>query len=70
MKYWRGLFGDDPRSKLEVRGYRDASVSTRATWQAAVQAERDTRAKTRDVDNGLRRALQVAFDGSADALAL
>jgi Uncharacterized protein conserved in bacteria (DUF2272) len=34
MKYWRGLFGDDPRSKLEVRGYRDASVSTLDTQEA------------------------------------
>jgi hypothetical protein len=36
MKYWRGLFGDDPTSKLEVRGYRDASTSTQDTQDAAL----------------------------------
>jgi hypothetical protein len=35
IKYWRGLFGDDPTSKLEVRGYRDASVSTQDAQEAA-----------------------------------
>ena len=36
MKYWRGLFGDDPTNKLEVRGYRDASASTQDTQEAAL----------------------------------
>jgi Uncharacterized protein conserved in bacteria (DUF2272) len=36
MKYWRELFGDDPASKLEVRGYRDASISTQDTQEAAL----------------------------------
>jgi hypothetical protein len=36
IKYWRGLFGDDPTSKLEVRGYRDASASTQDTQEAAL----------------------------------
>jgi Uncharacterized protein conserved in bacteria (DUF2272) len=34
LKYWRALFGDDPTSKLEVRGYRDASASTQDTQEA------------------------------------
>jgi hypothetical protein len=34
MKYWRELFQEDPASKLEVRGYRDASVSTKDTQEA------------------------------------
>ena len=34
MKYWRALFGDDAPSKLEVRGYRDASTSTQDTQEA------------------------------------
>jgi hypothetical protein len=29
MKYWRALYGDAAADKLEVRGYRDASASTR-----------------------------------------
>ena len=36
MKYWRGLFGDDPANKLEVRGYSDASASTQDTQEAAL----------------------------------
>lgn len=28
MKYWRSMFGNDPASKLEVRGYGDASTLT------------------------------------------
>jgi Uncharacterized protein conserved in bacteria (DUF2272) len=35
MKYWRALFGDDDAtSKLEVRGYRDASTATQETQEA------------------------------------
>jgi hypothetical protein len=36
MKYWQALFGDDTNSKLEVRGYRDASTSTQDTQVAAL----------------------------------
>src|SRR6266853_6107844 len=36
MKYWRVLVDDDPTSKLEVRGYRDASTSTQDTQEAAL----------------------------------
>ena len=36
MKYWRVLFDGDPTSKLEVRGYRDASASTQDTQEAAL----------------------------------
>jgi hypothetical protein len=36
MKYWRELFGDDPTSKLEVRGYRNASASTQDTEEAVL----------------------------------
>ncbi|MGA2126642.1 MAG: DUF2272 domain-containing protein [Xanthobacteraceae bacterium] len=36
MKYWRGVFGDDPTSKLEVRGYRDGSTSTQDTEEAVL----------------------------------
>jgi hypothetical protein len=36
MKYWRTLFGDDAASKLEVRGYNDASTSTQASEGATV----------------------------------
>jgi hypothetical protein len=35
-EYWRALFGDDFASKLEVRGYRDASSSTQDTQDAAL----------------------------------
>jgi hypothetical protein len=48
---------------------RDAAVSSRATWRAAVQAEHDQRAKTQVQVSGLRQALQVAFAGSIDNLA-
>ncbi len=42
--------------------------SIRATWQSAVKADRDERAKTKTFVSGLRQALKVAFDGSIDAL--
>jgi hypothetical protein len=47
---------------------RNAAISSRATWRAAVQAERDQRVKTQTQVAGLRRALQVAFAGSIDGL--
>jgi hypothetical protein len=43
--------------------------STRATWQNAVQAERDQRAKTKPLVSGLKQAIQVMFAGSIDSLA-
>jgi hypothetical protein len=46
-----------------------ATVSTRATWQTTVQADRDERAKTKGFVSGLRQAVQVAFVGSIDTLA-
>ena len=36
MKYWQSLFGSDAATKLEVRGYRDASTSTQAAQGAAL----------------------------------
>jgi hypothetical protein len=47
----------------------NAAQSTRATWQTAVKADKDERAKTKSFTSGLRQALHVAFDGSIDALA-
>jgi hypothetical protein len=46
-----------------------AAQSTRATWQNAVKADLDERAKTKTFMSGLRKALHVAFDGSIDTLA-
>src|SRR5260370_19140161 len=46
-----------------------AAESTRATWQTAVKADRDERAKTKTFVSGLRQALLVAFAGSIDARA-
>ena len=36
MKYWRSLYGNDAPSKLEVRGYTDASTLTQETQAATV----------------------------------
>jgi hypothetical protein len=47
----------------------NAAVSTRATWQTAVKADHDERAKTKTFVSGLRQAIQVAFAGSIDVLA-
>ena len=47
----------------------NAALSTRATWQSAVKADIDERAKTKTFVSGLRQALLVAFAGSIDALA-
>jgi hypothetical protein len=44
-------------------------VSSRATWQTDVKADRDKRAQTKAFVSGLRQALQVAFAGSIDTLA-
>jgi hypothetical protein len=47
----------------------NAALSTRATWQSAVKADLDERAKTKTYVSGLRQALQLAFAGSIDGLA-
>jgi hypothetical protein len=47
----------------------NAAVSTKASWQSALQADYDERAKTKTIVSGLRQALHVAFDGSLDVLA-
>jgi hypothetical protein len=47
----------------------NAALTTRATWQSAVQADRDERTKTKTFVSGLRQALQVAFAGAIDQLA-
>jgi hypothetical protein len=46
----------------------NAVTSTRATWQAAVQADRDRQAQTQAFVSGLRQVLQVAFAGQIEAL--
>ncbi len=46
-----------------------AAQSTRATWLAAVQADRDDRDKTKTFVSGLKQALLVAFAGQIDTLA-
>jgi hypothetical protein len=45
----------------------NAAQSTRGTWQNAVKADKDERAKTKTLD-GVRQALLVALSGSIDAL--
>jgi hypothetical protein len=57
-------------AKLQTR-IDDATtvVTTRATWQAAVKAEKDGRVGTRTFVSGLKQALLVAFAGQVDALA-
>jgi hypothetical protein len=46
-----------------------AASSARATWLAAVQADRAERDKTKTFVSGLRQALLVAFVGQVDTLA-
>jgi hypothetical protein len=61
---------DDILAILQARlAAAGAAESTRATWQTAVKADRDERAKTKTFVSGLRQALLVAFTGSIDALA-
>jgi len=47
----------------------NAAQSTRATWQNAVKADKDERAKTKTLVDGVRQALLVALSASIDALA-
>jgi hypothetical protein len=44
-------------------------LSTRATWQTAVQADRDVRDKTKTTVSGLKQGLLVALAGHLDTLA-
>jgi hypothetical protein len=46
-----------------------AVLSTRATWQATVQADRAERDKTKAFVSGLKQSLLVAFSGRIDTLA-
>jgi hypothetical protein len=46
-----------------------STQSSRATWENAVKAERDERAKTKPLVSGLKQAIQVMFAGSIDSLA-
>ena len=43
--------------------------STRATWQAAILADKNERAKTKSLVSGVRQALEVMFAGSVETLA-
>jgi len=47
----------------------DIVDEARATWQTAVKANRDQRAKTSSLISGVRQTLQVMFAGSIDTLA-
>jgi hypothetical protein len=47
----------------------NAALSTRATWQTAVQADQTERDKTKTFVSGLKQALLVAFAGQIDTLA-
>jgi hypothetical protein len=47
----------------------NAAVAARATWQAAVSAARDERAKSSALLQKVRQALHLAFDGNGEALA-
>lgn len=50
MKYWRALFGNDAPSKLEVRGYQDASTAEKDS-QAAALIRSSAAHLMRDVDS-------------------
>jgi hypothetical protein len=47
----------------------NAALLTRATWQAAVAADKAERQKTKTIVSGVKQALMVAFAGQIDALA-
>jgi hypothetical protein len=65
MKYWRGLYGDNPGDKLEVRGYHDASILKDETQTAALlrtSAARLLQAAEAESDPATREVLrEVAF---------
>jgi hypothetical protein len=46
----------------------NSATNVHATWQAAVQADREERTKTKPFVSGLRQALKVAFAGSVEEL--
>jgi hypothetical protein len=54
--------------QTRLAAYRTVQTAAPA-WHAAVQAEKDQRARTRAFVSGFRQALLVAFEGSIDALA-
>jgi hypothetical protein len=63
MKYWQALYGNDAASKLEARGYRDASTSTEATQGAAMlrsSAARLLHAAESETDPAVREILREA----------
>lgn len=47
----------------------DTTRSTRATWRAAVQADRERLARAKAFVSGLKQATRVAFAGSIETLA-
>jgi hypothetical protein len=47
----------------------NTTLSTRATWQSAVVADKGERTKTKTVVSGIRQAIQLMFAGSVDTLA-
>jgi hypothetical protein len=47
----------------------NTTLSTRATWQSAVLADKGERTKTNTIVSGLRQAIQVMFAGSVTSLA-
>jgi hypothetical protein len=63
MKYWQALYGSDAATKLEARGYRDASTATEATQGAAMlrsSAARLLRAAEAETDPAVREILREA----------
>ena len=63
MKYWRSLFGDDAPSKIEARGYRDASTETAESEETSVlrtSAARLLRAAEAETDPAEREILREA----------
>jgi hypothetical protein len=47
----------------------NAAQTSRATWRAAVVADKAMRAKTKTIASGIRQAVLVAFSGQIDVLA-
>ncbi|MCX7314089.1 MAG: DUF2272 domain-containing protein, partial [Alphaproteobacteria bacterium] len=63
MNYWRSLYGADAPSKLEVRGYEDATTTTEEARTAALlrtSAARLLRAADAEADPATREALREA----------
>jgi len=47
----------------------NTTLSTRATWQSAVAADKGELTKTKTIVSGVRQAIQLMFAGSVDTLA-